>query len=139
MFSWLMMHVLNYKGLEEILNGPRTNISVKRMGEIDVKVFQQTCKGRFPPDEAEIKAVELCTLWQDNMKNPEWHPFKIVSVQGNSQHQVLQWLDEFFKHFCAMNSYHPYLECINDIFCELALFDEYYLYGRKLLIQMMKC
>lgn len=85
------------------------------MGEIDMKVFQKTCKGRFSPDEADIKASELCTLWQDNLKNPEWHPFKIVSVEGNSQHQVLH-----FKHLCDINSYNPWLGCMNDIFFELA-------------------
>ncbi|KAK1402079.1 Factor of DNA methylation 1 [Heracleum sosnowskyi] len=112
------------KGLEEILNGPRTNISVKRMGEIDGKVFQQTCKGRFSPDEAEIKALELCSLWQENMKNPEWHPFKIVSVEGNSQHKEIidpndemledlkkEWGNEIYEAVCKalleMNEYNP--------------------------------
>lgn len=68
-----------------MLNGPRTTISIKRMGEIDMKAFQQTCKERCSRDEADIKALELCSLWQDKMKNPDWHPFKIVTVEGNSQ------------------------------------------------------
>lgn len=76
--------------MEEILSGPRTNISVKRMGEIDVKVFQQKCKERFSADEADIKALEMCSLWQENMKNSEWHPYKIVAVEGSSERQVLQ-------------------------------------------------
>ncbi|KAL8155817.1 factor of DNA methylation 1-like [Apium graveolens] len=112
------------KGLEEILSGPRTNISVKRMGEIDMKVFQQTMKGRFSLDEADIKALELCTLWQENMKNPEWHPFKIVSVEGNSQPQEIinpndemleglkkEWGNEIYESVCKalleMNEYNP--------------------------------
>lgn len=60
------------------------------MGEINMKVFLETCKGRFSADEAEIKALELCSLWQEILKNPEWHPFKIVVVEGNSQEKVVQ-------------------------------------------------
>lgn len=51
------------KGQEEILNGPRTNISVKRMGEIDMKVFQQTCKGRFS-QEAPLTQEALPSPYQ---------------------------------------------------------------------------
>lgn len=112
------------KGLEEILSGPRTNISVKRMGEIDVKVFQQKCKERFSGDEADIKALEMCSLWQENMKNSEWHPYKIVAVEGSSEHQEIlnpedemlrnlkeEWGTEVYDAICKalleMNEYNP--------------------------------
>ncbi|MFQ6624419.1 hypothetical protein Gotur_004324 [Gossypium turneri] len=41
------------QGLPELL-GNRANIGLKRMGELDPKTFHDTCKSRFPPDEAEI-------------------------------------------------------------------------------------
>ncbi|MBA0774673.1 hypothetical protein Gotri_009869, partial [Gossypium trilobum] len=44
------------------------------MGELDPKAFHDTCKSRFPPDEAEIQATTLCSSWQENLKNPDWHP-----------------------------------------------------------------
>lgn len=61
----------------------RTTITLKRMGEIDAKVFKQTCKKRFPLKNADFEASELCGLWQDKLMNPEWHPFKIIMVEGN--------------------------------------------------------
>ncbi|XP_052478915.1 factor of DNA methylation 5 isoform X1 [Gossypium raimondii] len=65
--SWLI------QGLPELL-GIRTNIGLKRMGELDPKTFHDTCKSRFPPDEAEIQATTLYSSWQENLKNPDWHP-----------------------------------------------------------------
>lgn len=94
MFCGLIMYVLNYKAMEGILNR-RTNITLKRMGEIDTKPFLEACKQRFPADdEAQIAAVTLPSLLEKNMTNPEWHPFKIVAVEGNSnsKHKVLQLL-----------------------------------------------
>ncbi|TYJ29701.1 hypothetical protein E1A91_A06G085200v1 [Gossypium mustelinum] len=59
-------------GLPEFLGN--TNIGLKRMGELDPKAFHDTCKSRFPPDEAEIQATTLCLSWQENLKNLDWHP-----------------------------------------------------------------
>lgn len=67
------------KGLDDMLNGPRTNIGLKRMGELDQKHFVNICKKRFPSGEAETKGVELCSLWQENVKNSAWHPFKVIT------------------------------------------------------------
>jgi hypothetical protein len=65
--------------------GGRTNIGIKRMGEIDSKPFQNTCKQRFPLEEANVQASTLCSLWQENLKDPNWHPFKIIDIDGNTQ------------------------------------------------------
>ncbi|XP_043812238.1 factor of DNA methylation 1 isoform X4 [Manihot esculenta] len=79
------------QGLKGTLSSTvRTNIGVKRMGEIDEKPFFNTCKLRFPPEEAQVQATTLCSLWQENLKNPDWHPFKIINnAQGNSQMQEI--------------------------------------------------
>lgn len=56
------------------------------MGELDEKAFKEACKQRYSPAEADIKAVELCSLWQEKLKNPEWHPFQIVEDdRGNAE------------------------------------------------------
>ncbi|GAV72375.1 XH domain-containing protein [Cephalotus follicularis] len=68
-------------GLSEMV-GNRTNVGTKRMGEIDQKPFIEMCKQRFLHEEAQMQALTLCSLWQENLKNPEWHPFKIVEIEG---------------------------------------------------------
>ncbi|KAK9066048.1 hypothetical protein SSX86_015450 [Deinandra increscens subsp. villosa] len=87
------------KGLQDMLSG-RTNIGVKRMGEIDTKPFQDACKEKFDSEEAPIKAIELCTLWQDKLKNPEWHPVKVVAVDG-AHKEVIDENDELLKDLKA--------------------------------------
>ncbi|GJX85487.1 factor of DNA methylation 1-like protein [Tanacetum coccineum] len=83
------------KGLQDMLSG-RTNIGVRRMGEIDMKAFHAACKEKYDAEEAPIKAVELCTLWQDKLKNSEWHPLKMVAVDGGHE-EVINEDDELLK------------------------------------------
>jgi hypothetical protein len=64
------------QGLADLLN-PRSTIGIKRMGELDEKVFFNACKERYGA-EAETKALEFCSLWQDNLRYANWHPFKMV-------------------------------------------------------------
>ncbi|XP_058109635.1 factor of DNA methylation 1-like isoform X2 [Magnolia sinica] len=66
-------------GLSDMLSG-RTLIGIKRMGELDGKPFFAACKKKFPVEEAGVKSMELCSLWEDHLKNPEWHPFKNIIV-----------------------------------------------------------
>ncbi|XP_027907732.1 factor of DNA methylation 1-like isoform X1 [Vigna unguiculata] len=73
------------KGLEEMLNGPKGNIGIKRMGELDQKVFVTKCKERFSLQEAGTKGVELCSLWQENVKNSAWHPFKVITNEDKAE------------------------------------------------------
>lgn len=58
----------------------RTLIGIKRMGELDEKPFKAACLQKFSAEDLEIKSLELCSLWEDYIKNPEWHPYKIVTV-----------------------------------------------------------
>ncbi|TVU42766.1 hypothetical protein EJB05_09187 [Eragrostis curvula] len=78
-------------GMAELL-GPRSNIGIKRMGELDGKPFLVACKQRFG-DDAEIKAAELTSLWQDNLMDANWHPFKIVTT-GSTTEQIIDERDE---------------------------------------------
>lgn len=71
-------------GLREILTD-RTLIGIKRMGELDEEAFKIACRERFCKDEAVIKAAELCSKWADELKNPEWHPFLVITVGGIDQ------------------------------------------------------
>ncbi|KAL8252245.1 hypothetical protein R6Q59_035938 [Mikania micrantha] len=109
------------KGMQEMFSG-RTNIGIKRMGEINTKAFQDACKERFNSEEAEIKTSELCSLWQEKLKTPEWHPVKVVAVDGahkeviNEDDELLkalkaEWGNKIFvavvAAFKEMNEYNP--------------------------------
>ncbi|KAL4559877.1 hypothetical protein LXL04_032023 [Taraxacum kok-saghyz] len=109
------------KGLQDMLSG-RTNIGVKRMGEIDMKAFHDACKEKFEHEEAQIKASELCSLWQDKLKNPEWHPVRVIAVDGDHKEVVneddellnklkAEWgngiFDAVVTAFKEMNEYNP--------------------------------
>ncbi|CAL9123490.1 unnamed protein product [Musa textilis] len=75
------------KGLEDLLSG-RTLIGIKRMGELDEKAFQNACRKKYKAEEADIKAAELCSSWQEELKKPAWHPFKIVRSDGKEQEVI---------------------------------------------------
>ncbi|KAG8379731.1 hypothetical protein BUALT_Bualt07G0119900 [Buddleja alternifolia] len=75
-------------GLTDMLSSSRVNIGIKRMGEIDEKAFKSACKNKYPAEEADIKALELCSLWQENIKNPDWHPFRVVEDDKGAEYVV---------------------------------------------------
>ncbi|KAL5576116.1 hypothetical protein UlMin_017815 [Ulmus minor] len=74
-------------GLDELLTG-KTNIGVKRMGDLDQKPFINTCKQRFSFEEAQMQASTLCSLWQEKLKDSNWHPFKMLTVDQKQQEIV---------------------------------------------------
>ncbi|CAO2817151.1 unnamed protein product [Amaranthus hypochondriacus] len=78
---------------KELINGmkemsTRGVIGIKRMGELDSVVFQEACKRKYPEDVAEDKAAELCSLWDEYLRDPEWHPFKVVLVNGEHKEMI---------------------------------------------------
>ncbi|KAL9462958.1 hypothetical protein AB3S75_000878 [Citrus x aurantiifolia] len=83
------------QGLSDLI-GAGTNIGVKRLGEIDPKPFQDACKNKFPLEEAQVEASTLCSLWQENLKATEWHPFKIIHVEGTPK-EIIDEEDEKIK------------------------------------------
>ncbi|XP_057517058.1 factor of DNA methylation 1-like [Amaranthus tricolor] len=108
--------------LLDILQSNRTNIGIKRMGEIDEKAFVAECKKRFTLDEAMIKASEGCSLWQENLKDPAWHPYKIIESDGKAEEIIneddeklkkltAEWGDEVYKTVTValleINEYNP--------------------------------
>lgn len=72
------------QGLKEIL-GKKSDIGIKRMGELDDKAFHSACKRKFAKDDVNVKVAELCSEWQEYLKDPNWHPYKIVTIDGKAQ------------------------------------------------------
>lgn len=62
-----------------------SHIGVKRMGELDVKPFHIAMKRKYNADEADERATELCSLWDEYLRDPGWRPIKVVNVNGQLQ------------------------------------------------------
>ncbi|KAM3698026.1 hypothetical protein ACB098_06G157900 [Castanea mollissima] len=75
------------ESLQDMLNG-RSNLGIKRMGEIDWKPFQHMCSQKFPGMDWKKISAELCSKWQERLRNPQWQPFKIVMLNGEPQEQI---------------------------------------------------
>ncbi|XP_040992288.1 factor of DNA methylation 4-like [Juglans microcarpa x Juglans regia] len=83
-------------GLREVT--ARANIGVKRMGELDIKPFRTATKRKFPQEEAAEKAMVLCSQWEDYLRDPSWHPFKIIIDAGGFSEEVMNEEDEKLKN-----------------------------------------
>ncbi|XP_030928921.1 factor of DNA methylation 1-like isoform X1 [Quercus lobata] len=73
-------------GLQDIWND-QDLFGIKRMGEVDEKLFKDVCLKKFP-NGWEVNAEELILLWQANVSNPIWHPFKTEFLDGKLQEVI---------------------------------------------------
>ncbi|KAK2637486.1 hypothetical protein Ddye_032278 [Dipteronia dyeriana] len=73
--------------LQDMLSSP-TTLAIKRMGEVDRTPFLQACSLRFPDGDWEVMSAELCSTWEENVKDPHRHPFKMVVYQGNLRETI---------------------------------------------------
>ncbi|XP_074571094.1 factor of DNA methylation 1-like [Curcuma longa] len=84
---------------KELINGLkdmgtlRATIGIKMMGELDVKQFLPTCNQKFGKDEAESMSALYCSHWQEELRKPSWHPFKIIMTEGKYK-EIIQEDDE---------------------------------------------
>ncbi|CAN1746930.1 Factor of DNA methylation 1 [Linum perenne] len=74
----------------------RSSIGIKRMGEIKGQVFREACLGRFSVEEVDDASAKLCSLWEQHLTDPHWHPFKHQCIQGHPQ-EVIDEDDEKLK------------------------------------------
>ncbi|KAK6142174.1 hypothetical protein DH2020_005229 [Rehmannia glutinosa] len=84
------------KQLINVFNDSQANICVKRMGELDGKPFAKAAKTKYAGEDWKVKAIELCSLWEDYLRDPSWHPYKVVMV-GETHKEVLDENDEKLK------------------------------------------
>lgn len=64
-----------------------SHIAVKRMGELDPKPFLEAMKRKYSEEEAEDRASDLCSMWAEHLRDPDWHPLRVIEVDG--KHKVL--------------------------------------------------
>ncbi|CAN4098834.1 unnamed protein product [Withania somnifera] len=88
---------------KELINGLRESrafISVKRMGELNEKPFHTAARKMYNSDEAAEKAVEVCSLWEDHLRDPNWHPYRVIQ-KGQTAEEVIDEDDEKLKELKA--------------------------------------
>ncbi|KAM7499285.1 hypothetical protein LguiA_023699 [Lonicera macranthoides] len=110
-----------FEGLQDILSN-RTTFGIKRMGEVDPRPFQYACQQIYPTVYSEEQCAKLCSLWQENVKDPHWHPFNTILVNGRKQEVIDEndsklkglrsdWGEEVFKAVAnallELNEYNP--------------------------------
>ncbi|XP_058109631.1 factor of DNA methylation 2-like isoform X2 [Magnolia sinica] len=83
------------KGLSDVKRG-RGSIGIKRLGDLNVMPFRNAWHQKFPSSEANAKAAEMCTSWQELVNNASWHPFKIITSDGKLQ-EIIDDNDEKLK------------------------------------------
>lgn len=56
------------------------------MGELNNKPFYEVMKKKYRDEaEAEERASELGSLWEEYLKDPEWHPTRVIMINGKEQ------------------------------------------------------
>uniref|UniRef100_A0A453F236 Factor of DNA methylation 1-5/IDN2 domain-containing protein n=1 Tax=Aegilops tauschii subsp. strangulata TaxID=200361 RepID=A0A453F236_AEGTS len=79
-------------GLRDLTTG-RGIIGIKRMGDLDLKSFAIACKNKMSKEDAAVTASLLCSKWEEEIKDPEWHPFKVIMDEGKEK-EILREDDE---------------------------------------------
>jgi hypothetical protein len=64
------------------MSSARSIVGVKKMGELDKKAFLASCKEKTAD---ELSLSILCSKWEDEIRQPEWHPFKVIDVGGQAK------------------------------------------------------
>ena len=55
------------------------NYCDQKNGELDENPFLSACWRKYENNEYQVK-VELVTNWKEELKNPSWHPFKMIQA-----------------------------------------------------------
>ncbi|CAN1746925.1 Factor of DNA methylation 1 [Linum perenne] len=79
-------HKESISGLQEVMTHHHwSSIGIKRMGEIKGQVFREACLGRFSVEEVDDASAKLCSLWEQHLTDPHWHPFKHQCIKDQQQ------------------------------------------------------
>ncbi|KAG2305783.1 hypothetical protein Bca4012_085350 [Brassica carinata] len=70
----------------------RSHIGVRRMGELDTKPFMEAMRRKYCQEDLEDWAVEIIQLWEEYLKDPDWHPFKRIKL--DAAETIVEVIDE---------------------------------------------
>ncbi|CAN6442686.1 unnamed protein product [Victoria cruziana] len=120
----------------KILFRNRTDIGIKRMGELDKKPFREACTKELSShnisvEDCELRASELASLWEEYMRDSEWHPFKVIR-DGPNEKGVIDENDEKLRRLRIEWGEGPY-EAVTAAMDEL---NEYNPSGRYIVEEM---
>ncbi|PON60984.1 hypothetical protein TorRG33x02_282940 [Trema orientale] len=59
-------------------------VGVKRMGDVDCKPFYEAMKRASKKEDSLRVALNMCQLWTECVKDPQWRPFKVIVIKGKS-------------------------------------------------------
>ena len=74
------------QGLPGQISG--AHIGIRMVGELDLKAFSNVCRQKFPKDDAEAESIKLCSKWQNEISNTNWHPFIVAMVNGKESVRI---------------------------------------------------
>ncbi|XP_071734516.1 protein INVOLVED IN DE NOVO 2-like [Rutidosis leptorrhynchoides] len=73
------------------------HIGVKRMGELENKPFLDAMKRKYGDMDAEDRASEMCSLWEEYLRDPSWHPIKVITDDNGKSKEIIDENDEKLK------------------------------------------
>lgn len=82
-------------GLKDMLND-RTIFRIKRMGEVDRRPFKELFLQKCSGGDWDEMSAKLCSYWEEEMKDPHWHPFKKITIKGRLE-EIINEDDEKLK------------------------------------------
>ncbi|RLN24095.1 factor of DNA methylation 1-like [Panicum miliaceum] len=84
-----------HKDVFEEMTFKHAAIRIKMMGQLNEKPFEDACRWKYgkTDDEYKFRAVELISVWQGQLKDPSWHPFRIVEDANGKTKQVVDDVD----------------------------------------------
>ena len=54
------------------------------MGDVDCKPFYEAMKKESNMEDVLTHALNKCETWNEHIRDPRWHPFKVIKVEGKS-------------------------------------------------------
>jgi hypothetical protein len=58
------------------------------MRELDLEAFSKACRKKCSDEDAEFTAAFLCSKWEAEIKNPDWHPFRVIMTDGKEMVRI---------------------------------------------------
>ncbi|KAL5703518.1 hypothetical protein ACHQM5_022056 [Ranunculus cassubicifolius] len=66
------------------------------MGELERKLFHKSRKQNICAKGGELESAKLCSLWRDYVRDPAWHPFRIINTDDGIK-EIIDEEDEKLK------------------------------------------